>query len=69
MCKMLDVKDVMEILGVSETKAYAYIRQMNAELAKDGFLTIRDKVPRSYVEKRFFGVSDHQNEAVQDAKP
>lgn len=57
MCRMLNAKGVMELLGVSESKAYTYIRQMNEELARDGYLTIRGKVPRSYVEKRFFGIS------------
>ena len=58
MCKMLDVKGVMELLGVGEGKAYEYMRQMNEELAKSGYLTIRGRVPRSYLEKRFFGLSD-----------
>ena len=49
-------KDLQEILGVSESKAYQYIRIMNEELKKDGFLTVRGKVPAAYVQKRFFGV-------------
>ena len=49
-------KDLQELLGVSESKAYAYIRQMNAELQEKGFLTVRGKIPAAYVEKRFFGV-------------
>ena len=48
--------DLQEILGVSESKAYQYIRIMNEELKKDGFLTVRGKVPAAYVQKRFFGV-------------
>lgn len=60
MCEMLGAKGVMELLGVSESSAYSFIRQMNAELAEKGFLTIRGKVPRSYLEKRFFGFSGSQ---------
>ena len=63
MCRMLNAKGVMELLGVSESKAYTYIRQMNEELARDGYLTIRGKVPRSYVEKRFFGISGGQEDS------
>ena len=63
MCKMLDVKDVMKLLRVSECKAYEFIRQMNAELAQDGFLTVRGKIPQSYLEKRFYGASDDQKGA------
>lgn len=49
-------KDLQELLDVSESKAYQYIRIMNAELQEKGFLTIRGRVPATYVEKRFFGV-------------
>lgn len=58
---MLNAQEVTELLGgISSSKAYELIRQMNAELADKGFLTIRGKVPRSYLEKRFFGFSESQ---------
>ena len=50
-------KDLQELLGVSESKAYQYIRTMNAELQEKGFLTVRGKVPAAYVKERFFGVT------------
>ncbi len=50
-------KDLQELLDVSESKAYQYIRQMNTELQEKGFLIVRGKVPAAYVEKRFFGVA------------
>ena len=31
-------KDISEILGVSESKSYQYIRQMNKELEEKGLL-------------------------------
>ena len=46
-------KDLQELLGVSESKAYQYIRQMNEELQKKGFLTVRGKIPAAYVPERF----------------
>lgn len=49
-------KALMDLTGVSESKAYQLIRQMNEELERSGYLTIRGKVPAAYVEKRFFGV-------------
>lgn len=55
-------KDLQELLGVSESKAYQYIRIMNAELQEKGFLTVRGRVPAAYVEKRFFGVAAEQEE-------
>lgn len=48
--------ELAEVLGVSVSKAYGYIRQMNEELQKQGFLTVRGKVPVAYVQERFFGV-------------
>lgn len=56
MKQVYTAKDLQEILGVSESKAYQYIRIMNEELKKEGFLTVRGKVPAAYVQKRFFGV-------------
>lgn len=49
-------KDLKEILGVSESMAYKYIRIMNSELEKKGFLVVRGKVPCAYVQERFFGM-------------
>lgn len=49
-------KELMKVLGCSESKAYELIRIMNAELQNRGFLTLRGKVPAAYVEERFFGV-------------
>lgn len=49
-------KDLCVLLGVCESKAYQYIRQMNVELSEKGYLTVRGKVPKAYVEERFFGV-------------
>lgn len=44
-----------ETLGVSKSKAYEYIRQMNSELKNKGFLVVRGKVSRVYANERFFG--------------
>ena len=49
-------RDLQEILVVSESKAYQYIRIMNQELSEKGFLTVRGKVPCAYVQERFFGM-------------
>lgn len=49
-------QDLHELLSVSESKAYGLIRTMNEELQAQGYLTVRGRVPVSYVKKRFFGV-------------
>lgn len=50
-------KDISEILGVSESKSYQYIRQLNDELKEKGFLICRGRVPVAYFQERFFGVN------------
>lgn len=54
--QLYTAKDIQEILGVSESSAYKYIRVMNKELSAKGFLTVRGKIPKAYVQERFFGV-------------
>ena len=49
-----NVKDIQELLEVSESKAYQYIRTMNLELQEKVYLLVRGKVPKAYVEERFF---------------
>ncbi len=60
-------QELAELLGVSESKAYQYIKQMNAELTKQGFLTVRGKIPRAYADKRFFGAVVSVTEGVANA--
>lgn len=60
--QVYNAKDLQELLGVSESKAYAYIRQMNAELQEKGFLTVRGKIPAAYVKERFFGMPVERKE-------
>lgn len=59
-----NAKELGEVLGVSESKAYQFIRQMNDELKGKGFLIVRGKVPAAYVQERFFGVKTEKQEAV-----
>lgn len=59
-----NAKELGEVLGVSESKAYQFIRQMNEELKDKGFLTVRGKVPAAYVEERFFGLKSEQGVIV-----
>lgn len=60
MKQFYNAQEVMEMLGVSSSKAYQLIRTMNEELQKAGYLTVRGKVPVAYLEKRFFGVAAGQ---------
>lgn len=58
--KFLFVGDVMEILGISKSKAYEIIRKMNKELEAEGYETIAGRVPRRrFCEKFYCGISIH----------
>ena len=54
--QIMNVRDVMAVLEVSESKAYGVIRQLNGELAKKGFIVIPGKIPKAYFEEKVYGV-------------
>lgn len=54
--QFLSAVDLSKLLGVSRSKAYAMIHDLNVELSNRGFLTVRGKVPAAYIEERFFGI-------------
>ncbi len=62
-----NAQELAEMLGVSESKAYQYIKQMNAELAAQGFLIVRGKVPKAYADKRFYSGTVSVSEGVANA--
>lgn len=47
-------QEIQRELGVGKNKAREIIRQLNAELEKSGYLTVRGRVPRRYFERRFY---------------
>ena len=44
--------DVARELGVSKSYAYKLIQRLNAELRKQGYITISGRVSRSYFEEK-----------------
>ncbi len=50
---MMTVDDVMEELGVKRSKAYSILKQLNDELAKEGYVAVRGKIPRPYWKQNF----------------
>lgn len=54
--QILNVKDVMAALEVSESKAYGIIKQLNSELSAKGYITIPGKVSKAYFEEKLYGV-------------
>lgn len=57
MSEYMSAKELAEMVSVSESKAYCFIRQMNEELKAQGYFIVRGKVPRKYARERF-GVSE-----------
>ena len=55
--KMMTAADVAEALNVSKGKAYKIIRKLNDELASQGYIVISGRVPRTYWQKKFYGLS------------
>lgn len=47
-----DVDDVAQAMGISRSYAYKVVRQLNAELANMGYLTVSGRVNRQYFLER-----------------
>ena len=54
----ITVKEIDEVLGVSESKSYGIVRDLNKELADKGYMVIPGRVSRKYFEERFYGVEN-----------
>ena len=52
--RLLNAKEVAEMLSISDSYAYKVIDKLNRELEKAGYLTISGKVDSLYLTKRFF---------------
>ena len=63
MNRMLRAKEVSEILQIGETKAYQIIRQLNEELARKGYLTVRGRISETYFQQRVFGAGHERGDA------
>ena len=55
MKQYLTAAEVAETVGVSTTKAYSLIREMNAELKEAGYITIAGKIPEGFFGKKYYG--------------
>ena len=52
--RLINAKEVAEVLSISSSYAYKVIDQLNKELQKAGYLTIPGKVDALYLQKRYF---------------
>ena len=54
--QFITAAEVAEIMGVSRTKAYQIVRDMNNELKEQGYLTINGKCALGYFQQKFYGL-------------
>ena len=52
--KFYFVEDIMEITGLSRSKSYKVIQNLNKELAAEGYITIAGRVPQKKFNERFY---------------
>ena len=55
----ISVKEICQVLSVSESKSYAIVRDLNKELSDKGYMVIPGRVSRKYFEERFYGVDSY----------
>ena len=51
----ITAKEISEMLGVSNSKAYSIIRELNTERKERGYLTIPGKVSRAFFFEKWYG--------------
>lgn len=56
--------DIVEVTGMSIAYAYKLIKQLNGELEKKGYITIKGRVSRDYFEERLYGIRGEKSASV-----
>lgn len=50
----INASDLSQQLGISVSRAYRIIRQLNDELKEKGYIVIAGRVPTKYFKQRWF---------------
>jgi predicted transcriptional regulator of viral defense system len=50
----MGVEEVRSILKISRSAAYKIIRNLNLELEKKGYITIKGRISREYFKEKFY---------------
>lgn len=53
----ISAQEVADMLGISKSKAYRIVRELNEELETKGFITVAGKVSRKFFEEKFYGAA------------
>lgn len=51
----IHAEEVMKLLGISRSKAYGIVRQLNGELKERGLITLNGRVSRKYFMEKIYG--------------
>ena len=60
--QFITASEVAEIMGISRSKAYQIVRDLNKELKAMGYITIAGKCPIEYFKQKFFGMQINNKE-------
>lgn len=52
--RFLFEQDIEKILNISRASAYRVIKELNAELQKQGYLTVAGRIPTKYFYQRYY---------------
>ena len=61
----ISADEIKEIVGISKSKAYSLIQELNSELKEKGYLTVTGRVSRKYFEERFYGLVEKEQEEMR----
>ena len=53
----ITAQEVAELIGISKSKAYTIVRELNEELSAKGFITVAGRVSRKFFEENYYGVA------------
>ena len=53
--QFVTVNEISKVLGISRSKAYQIVRDMNNELKNEGYITVAGKCPAKFLERKFYG--------------
>lgn len=52
---MMNAEDVAKELNCSKSHAYKLVKELNKELAEQGYITMAGRIPKAYWAKKMYG--------------
>ena len=54
--QFITAAEVAEVMGISRSKSYQLVREMNRELKANGFVTVAGNCPIQYFKQKVYGL-------------